>query len=47
MGHLGLDITIRIASGGKTYVGRGLSTDIIEASIKAYIIAINKLMAMQ
>ena len=39
------DVTIRIASGGKTYVGRGLSTDIIEASIKAYIIAINKLMA--
>ncbi len=41
------DVTIRIASGGKTYVGRGLSTDIIEASIKAYIIAINKLMATQ
>ncbi len=41
------DVTIRIASGGKTYVGRGLSTDIIEASIKAYIIAINKLMAAE
>ena len=41
------DVTIRIASDGKTYVGRGLSTDIIEASIKAYLIAINKLMAGQ
>lgn len=38
------DVTIRIASEGKTFVGRGLSTDIIEASIKAYLIAVNKLL---
>ena len=39
------DVTIRIASDGKTYVGRGLSTDIIQASIQAYLIAVNKLLA--
>lgn len=32
---------VRIQSGGKRYNGRGLSTDVIEASIKAYIAAIN------
>lgn len=37
------DVTLRLASGGKNYTGRGLSTDIMEASIKAYIRAINKL----
>ena len=31
------------SDGDKTYLGRGLSTDIIEASIKAYINAINKI----
>lgn len=37
------DVTLRLLSGGKNYTGRGLSTDIMEASIKAYIRAINKL----
>ena len=39
------DVTIKITAGAKTYTGKGLSTDIIEASIVAYIKAINKLCA--
>jgi len=34
---------IRIRSGGKSFTGRGVSTDIIEASAKAYLHAINLL----
>jgi len=34
---------IRIRKGGKSYTGRGVSTDIIEASAKAYLHAINLL----
>ena len=41
------DVTLRLMSGGKNYTGRGLSSDIMEASIKAYIRAINKLCAAQ
>ena len=37
------DVTIKLMSGGRTYTGKGLSTDIIEASITAYIKAVNKL----
>ena len=37
------DVTVRLAAGGRTYTGKGLSTDIIEASILAYINAINKM----
>lgn len=32
---------VRIQAGGRRYNGRGLSTDVVEASIKAYIAAIN------
>lgn len=32
---------VRIQLGGKRYNGRGLSTDVVEASIRAYIAAIN------
>ena len=39
------DVTIKLMSEGKTYTGKGLSTDIIEASITAYIKAVNKLCA--
>ena len=39
------DVTIKLMSGGRTYTGKGLSTDIIEASITAYIKAVNKLCA--
>ena len=39
------DVTIKLMSEGKTYTGKGLSTDVIEASITAYIKAVNKLCA--
>lgn len=35
------DVTVRLYAGGKTYTGRGLSTDVMEASINAYINALN------
>ncbi len=37
------DAFVKISSNGKSYAGRGLSTDIIEASIHAYINAVNKM----
>ena len=39
------EVTIRIESGGKTYTGRGAATDIIVASTKAYMNALNRLLA--
>jgi len=39
------EVTIRIQSGGKTYTGRGAATDIIVASAKAYMNALNRLLA--
>ena len=39
------EVTIRIESGGKTYTGRGAATDIIVASAKAYMNALNRLLA--
>ena len=41
------DVTIRIERDGKVYTGRGSSTDIIVASAKAYLNALNKLMSIQ
>ncbi len=38
------EVTTKIEYQGKVYTGRGLSTDIIEASAKAYINSLNKLM---
>jgi 2-isopropylmalate synthase len=38
------EATVRIKSGEEIYTGTGLSTDIIEASIKAYLSGINKLL---
>lgn len=39
------EVTLKIAeNGGKTYLGRGFSTDILEASAKAYLNAVNKLL---
>lgn len=38
---------VKISSDKKMFIGRGLSTDIIEASAKAFIDAINKMAAMQ
>jgi 2-isopropylmalate synthase len=41
------DVTIRIESDGRTYVGRGADTDIIVASAKAYLNAINRVLSVQ
>lgn len=38
------DVTVKLSANGRTFVGRGLSTDIIQASITAYIKAISKMM---
>jgi 2-isopropylmalate synthase len=38
------EVTVRIANGDENYTGRGLSTDIIESSIRAYINAIHRAM---
>ncbi len=38
------EATVRIRSNERTYIGRGASTDIIEASAKAYVDAINRMM---
>ncbi|MEG0693414.1 MAG: alpha-isopropylmalate synthase regulatory domain-containing protein, partial [Oscillospiraceae bacterium] len=37
------EVSVKISTNGKFIMGRGLSTDIIEASIKAYLNAINKI----
>ena len=39
------EATVKIRDNGKTYVGRGVSTDIIEASAKAYVDAINRMVS--
>lgn len=39
------EATVKLKNGGNTVTGRGVSTDIIEASIKAYINGVNKLLA--
>ena len=38
-------VTIKIESGGQSYTGRGASTDIIVASAKAYLSAVNRMLA--
>jgi len=38
------EVIVKLAKDGKLYTGRGLSTDIIESSIKAYLNAINKML---
>ncbi len=39
------EATVRIRQDSRTYIGRGVSTDIIEASAKAYVDAINRMVA--
>ncbi len=39
------EVTVRIRDGGSVYIGRGASPDVIEASAKAYLQAINKLVS--
>ncbi|OHB64776.1 MAG: 2-isopropylmalate synthase [Planctomycetes bacterium RBG_13_62_9] len=41
------EATVRICDNGRTFIGRGVSTDIIEASAKAYVDAINRMVAAQ
>lgn len=37
------EVMVKIEKGGRTFIGRGASTDIIVASVRAYLNAINKL----
>ncbi len=39
------EATVRVAKDGRIFVGRGVSTDIIEASVKAYLNAINRVLS--
>jgi 2-isopropylmalate synthase len=39
------EATVKIRTDGRIYIGRGISTDIIEASAKAYIDAINRMVS--
>ncbi len=41
------EVTVKIGKNGNVYIGRGLSTDVIEASAKAYINAINRMVMDQ
>ena len=41
------EVIVRVAREGATFTGRGLSTDIIEASILAYVNAINRALAQK
>ena len=41
------EVTIRIESEGRSYVGRGADTDIIVASAKAYMNALNRLLSVK
>ena len=43
--HLVGDVTVKLIADGRSYTGKGLSTDVMEASILAYITAVNKLCA--
>ncbi len=40
------EATVRIGQAGRSFSGRGLSTDVIEASARAYVSAINKMLAI-
>jgi len=39
------EVIVSLSCGGRRFTGRGLSTDIIEASIKAYLNGVNKIIA--
>ena len=41
------EATVRITEDGRIFTGRGISTDIIEASAKAYVDAINRMVAVK
>ena len=40
------EVSIRIEQDGRQYIGRGADTDIIVASAKAYMNALNRLLSM-
>jgi 2-isopropylmalate synthase len=40
------EVTVQLEQGGNRIIGRGASTDVIEASAKAYVDALNKLESM-
>ncbi len=40
------EVSVKLTHGDKNIIGRGMSTDIVEASVKAYIDGINKLIKM-
>ncbi|NMB96700.1 MAG: 2-isopropylmalate synthase [Clostridiaceae bacterium] len=39
------EVTVRVSKNGKTFTGRGVSTDIIESSVRAYLDAINRVLS--
>ena len=39
------EVTVRVSENGTVFVGRGVSTDIIEASVKAYLNGINRIIS--
>lgn len=41
------EITTVISENGNRFIGRGVSTDILEASVKAYLSAVNKMLIYQ
>ena len=41
------EATVRVRNGARTYTGRGISTDIIESSAKAYVDAINRMVSLE
>ncbi len=41
------EVTIRVMGGGRNFVGRGADTDIIVASAKAYMNALNRMLALE
>ena len=41
------DVTVKVNAYGRTFTGRGLSTDIMDASINAYLKALNRMIAYE
>ncbi|MFQ5722299.1 MAG: 2-isopropylmalate synthase [Candidatus Aminicenantales bacterium] len=41
------EVVVKVRKGNKTILGRGLSTDVVEAGIKAYLHAVNKLLSKE
>lgn len=41
------DVTVKVNAYGRTFTGRGLSTDIMDASINAYLMALNRMQAYE